>query len=183
MLNNIGEILRHQGDYVGARNCLTEALQIGQSIGDRTNQGYILTNMGHTLVGLEQWAEATDAFRQALALREELGQSSLAMDALAGLAHVSLIQGDLDQAHARVEEVLRYKESNTLDGAEDPFRIYLTCYHVLRAVHDPRARIILEKAHHLLQEEAAKIADEEMRRSFLENVAVHREIITMWEDS
>jgi hypothetical protein len=47
--------------------------------------------------------------------------------------------------------------------------------------HDPRAQDILRAAYHLLQEWAARISDEEMRRSFLENVAAHREIIEAWE--
>jgi hypothetical protein len=64
-----------------------------------------------------------------------------------------------------------------LDGTREPFRIYLTCYRVLRANHDPRAKELLETAHHTLQERAAGIADEEQRRSFLENVPPHREIL------
>ena len=32
-------------------------------------------------------------------------------------------------------------------------------------------------AHELLQEQAAKIAGEKMRHSFLENVAAHRELV------
>ncbi|MCP4538066.1 MAG: hypothetical protein GY832_13065 [Chloroflexi bacterium] len=39
----------------------------------------------------------------------------------------------------------------------------------------------MASAHHLLQDQAAKIDDDELRRSFLENVAVHREIINEWE--
>ena len=51
-------------------------------------------------------------------------------------------------------------------------------YRVLRANGDPRAEEVLEEAHNLLQERAAKITDEELRRSFLENVSAHREIIS-----
>ena len=36
---------------------------------------------------------------------------------------------------------------------------------------------ILSKAYHLLQERAARIGDEELRRSFLENGAAHRAIV------
>lgn len=41
----------------------------------------------------------------------------------------------------------------------------------------------LSTAHDLLQERAAKITDEEMRRSFLENVAAHREIVSEFAES
>jgi tetratricopeptide (TPR) repeat protein len=177
-LNNIGDILCYQGDYAGARERLAQALCVGQSIGDRANQGYIMANMGRALVGLEHWAEAAAAYQQALALRQELGQQNLAIECLAGLATVSLAQDDLAQAQTLVEEILNYPD---LEDVGELLEVYLTCYHVLRAGQDPRAQTILEKAHHLLQEEAAKIADEEMRRSFLENVPAHREIMEAWE--
>jgi hypothetical protein len=90
---------------------------------------------------------------------------------------VSLAQGDLTRAQTQVEEILSYLETNTLAGTEEPFRIYLTCYRVLQANRDSRAKVILDTALRLLQEQAAKISDEDMRRSFLENVAAHREIV------
>ena len=36
----------------------------------------------------------------------------------------------------------------------------------------------MNAAYNLLQEQAARIDDEELRRSFLENVASHREIVS-----
>jgi len=77
---------------------------------------------------------------------------------------------------------LSYLETHpTLDGTIEPLRVYLTCYRVLRANEDPRAGEVLSAAHRLLQERAARIDDEQLRRSFLENVAAHREIIEAWE--
>jgi hypothetical protein len=128
-------------------------------------------------VGLDRLAEAADAYRQAMILRREFGQSHMAMEPLAGLARVSLAQNDLAQAQTHVEEILGFLEDNTLDGTEEPFRVYLTCYRVLHANQDARAQVLLTSAHSLLQEQAAKIEDEALRRSFLENVAAHREIV------
>ena len=62
-------------------------------------------------------------------------------------------------------------------GSTMPLRIYLTCYQVLQANDDPRADRVLITAYDLLQERAAKIDDELLRRSYLENVAAHREIV------
>jgi predicted ATPase len=172
-------LLSHRlGDNEAAREYSQQALHITQELGDRHFQGYALTFLGHALVGLGHLAEAAAAYQQALALRRELGQPNLAMEPLAGLARVSLTQGNLHQAQAHVEEILSYLESNTLDGTEEPFRVYLTCYRVLRANQDLRAQAILDTAYSLLQEQAAKISDEEMRHSFLENVAAHREVMS-----
>jgi hypothetical protein len=52
---------------------------------------------------------------------------------------------------------------------------------VLGAAGDPRAREVLEIAYLQLQERAAKIEEEALRRSFLENVPWNREIVKLWE--
>ena len=181
----LGLLSHHLGDDEAAREYSQQALLIAQELGNRHIQGYALTNLGHALAGLELLAEAAEAYRQALILRRELDQHHLATEPLAGLACVCLAQGNLHQAQAQIEEVLGHLETQTpstgsghgLDGTDEPFRVYLTCYRVLRANQDPRAQVILDTAYSLLQEQAAKISDEELRRSFLENVAAHREIV------
>jgi hypothetical protein len=83
---------------------------------------------------------------------------------------------------AHTEEILSILETHpALRGAEEPLRVYLTCYRVLRAVDDPRSGELLDAAYRLIQERARKIDDEELRRSYLENVASHREIVAEWE--
>ncbi|MCP4542136.1 MAG: AAA family ATPase [Chloroflexi bacterium] len=181
-LNNVGHGLYCQGAYAQAKEYLTEGLRISQDIGDRVMQGYLLMTLGRVLIGLECFAEATDTYQQASSLRKELGQSHLVINAIAGLAYIAMLQDDLTQAQTLVEEILRHNEARSQDGSEESFWIYLTCYRILRANLDPRAETILDTAYHLLQEQAAKITDEEMRCSFLENVAIHREIVREWMD-
>jgi len=64
------------------------------------------------------------------------------------------------------------------DGTLEPMRIYLTCYQVLRAAKDRRAEEILKAAVRVLEERAARLVDEDLRRSYLENVAANREILS-----
>ena len=106
-----------------------------------------------------------------------MGQHHMTTEPLAGLARVYLDQDNLNEAQANVEEILDYLKSHTIEGTKEPFRIYLTCYQVLKANQDPRAEEILETMNKLLQERASKIDDEDLHNSYLENVAVHREII------
>ena len=178
VLVNLGLLHHYLNEDEAARKYSQQSLLIAQGIGDRRNQGFALNYLGDALAGLGHLSEAAETYRQALSLRRELGEPHLAMDALAGLARVSLAQGDPIQAQAYVEEILRYEESNTLDAVEEPFQVYLTCTRVLRANQDPRAQVLLNRAHRLLQELAVRITDEEIRRSFLKNVAVHREIMS-----
>jgi biotin operon repressor len=129
---------------------------------------------------LHNLAEATAAYCQALTLFQDLGQSNYALDARAGLARVSLIQGDLAQALDQVEETLSHWERGTVEFSSEPSVIYLACYQVLQAAQDPRAQKFLVSAHTLLQDRAARIPDAEMRHSYLENVAAHKEITTAY---
>lgn len=181
-LSSLSQLSHNLGDDETAQEYSRQALRIAQEIGSRRAQGDILTTLGHTLAGLERLAEAADAYQQALTLRRELGQHSLAMEPIAGLARISLAQGNLAQAQTQVEEILTFLETHTLAGTESPFRIHLTCYRVLCANQDTRAQAILNTAYRLLQERASKITDEEKQRSFLENVAAHRDIVKAWEE-
>jgi len=182
VLGLLALLFHHMGDDEAALAYAQQALRLVRNLGARNQYGEALLHQGHALVGLARLDEGRDAYREALALRRELGQPHKAMEVLAGLARVCLAQGDLPQAQAHAEEILSYLETGSLDLTFEPFRIYLTCYRVLEATDDPRARDILEEAHSLLQERAAKISDETERRSFLENVAAHREIVRAYEE-
>jgi hypothetical protein len=50
----------------------------------------------------------------------------------------------------------------------------------MQANQDARARQVLEIAYQQLQQQTAKISDAAMRRSFLENVPIHREIVAQY---
>ncbi len=174
-------LYHHLGDHQAARKHGQWGLRIAQDIGDRRCQGWLLDFLGHALTALGQLDQAADAYEQALALQVELDQPHLVTESQAGLARLALIQGESGRAREYVEEILSYLRTNNLDGTNEPFRIYLTCYQVLVANHDPRAHDVLAQAYRRLQERAARIPDEATRRSFLENVAVHREIVALWQ--
>ncbi len=173
-LANLSLVAHTLGDDEVARDHAQEMLRIAQEIGHRSNQGYALNNLGHALAGLNRLAEAAEIYRQAVALRHELGEHFLAVESLAGLARVSLAEGNLAEAQAQVEEILAYLDTGSLEGTDEPLRIYLTCYHVLKAGRKPRAQEVLATAHDLLQQWANRIVDEDLRRSLLKNVRVHR---------
>jgi len=195
----LGLCLHYQGDDRVAQEYVQQALPIAWDYPDHDIQAHILTYLGHALADLgyhltlhpeldkreahERLAEAADVYQQALDIRRTLGRVKPTTEPLAGLALVSLAQGDLSQAQAQVEEILSYLEHGILDGTAEPFRVYLTCYRILRANQDSRAGEVLDTAHRLLQEQADTIEGEQLRRSFLENVAAHREIVEAWEEA
>ncbi len=179
-LVRLGLLWQQQGRPEAARECGQGALEIAQELGERSLQALALTLLGRVGEGLGQWEAAATAYQPALALRQALGQPALAAEVRAGLARVGLAQGELAQARVQVEEAFSYLQSHGPAGTEEPLRLYLSCYRVLQAAHDPRAREVLHAARGLLEAWAARLPDAEQRCAFLENVAVHRELRREW---
>ena len=173
----------HQGEDGKALDFGQQALLFAQELGNRRWQAYALTNLGHSQVALGLLEEGRESYQQALSIRREMGEDHMVIESLAGLARACLAQGDLAAARDSIEEILGYLEDHTVEGTDEPLRIYLTIYLVQQATQDSRAVETLETAHHLLQTQAARIDDEDLRRSFLENVPAHREIVRLWQSS
>ena len=96
------------------------------------------------------------------------------------LLRLALLQGDLTAATEQVEEILRIQKGGGIGSVNEPFRVYLTCYRVLNASHDPRAAGTLRTAYELLMTQKANIRDAKLEHFFLEGVAAHREIVAAY---
>jgi tetratricopeptide (TPR) repeat protein len=179
-LANLGLLYHNLGKNNRALGFLQQSLEIAVSLNNRSTEANALTSLGHVLSSLGDFEQADITYHKALRLRQDLGQPSLAQELLAGLARLHLTKGDLTQASAFVEDILSHPKADNIEGLDEPFLIFLICYRVLRASNDPRAQSILEKAYNLLQERVASITDEALRRSYLENVVAHREILAAW---
>jgi tetratricopeptide (TPR) repeat protein len=179
-LYHLGLLAFGTGDNNAALEYGQQALLVLKKLDLRPEQTGPLIVLSYAQLSLGQLAEAAESFRQTLDVSRALNLNHIALFALAGQALVCLTQGDVPQALVKVEEILAHLDSDDfqLASLEEPFGIYVICYRVLQASGDPRARDVLHTAHGLLQERAAKISDEKMRRSFLENVPPHREILS-----
>jgi class 3 adenylate cyclase/tetratricopeptide (TPR) repeat protein len=174
---NLGLIFHELGDNMRAKAYCEQALEIERDIGDQESEGYSLTYLGLALEGLGNLEAAHNAYQEALHLRREIGQTAHAIDDLAGLARVALAQGQVDKARTYVEETLTWIENNGIAGIEYPLRVYLTGADVFVAMGQPeQAADMIQTAHALLLEQAAKISDEATRQAFLENGPLHREL-------
>jgi tetratricopeptide (TPR) repeat protein len=181
---NLGLVLYDLQDYDNARRHCDEALEITRAIGDRAGEGYALSHLALVLEKVDLPAAAA-VYEQSLQLRRAIGQGASAVDDLAGLARVSLSQGQLESALAFVEEALAWIAAHGVNGIEYPLRVYLTAADVLGAAGRPeQADEVLAAARSLLQEQAARISDERTRRGFIERVPLHRQVQerTEWID-
>jgi tetratricopeptide (TPR) repeat protein len=180
----LADVTRCMADYARARGYGEQALNIAREVGSHNAEGWALYTLGQLNQDLGNPATARTYFEQALPLFREIGSGSNVMGSLSGLAWAAQAQGDPAQAQALVGEILAYLEAGrTLVAYARPVWIYLTCYQVLQANGDPRAPTILANAHRLLQEQAARIPNKALRRSFLENVAENRELIAEYARS
>jgi tetratricopeptide (TPR) repeat protein len=155
-----------------------EALRLAQELGGSGWEASAWTALAHVHKSRGELEQAADAYQKALDIHRRLEADNLVVEDWAGLAGVALAQGNLPQAGELVEQILSYAEQQPIQVANDnPLEVYLTCYQVLSALEDARAAEVLRTAHRLLQEQASRINDEALRRSYLENVAAHREIV------
>lgn len=182
MLASLSSFFLSQDDYKTAEEHARQALSIFDELGDRFHQGFALTYLGHALSGLGKLDAAIQAYQHALDIRRDSGETNRSMGSLADLARVALIQNNLPQAMDYVEQIWRHLETGNLDGTQEPLRVYLTCYRTLRVNNDPRAINFLEGAYRQLTERATLIDDDMLRRSYLENVAHHRELAAAYSE-
>jgi len=179
---NLCSICERQGDYQAAQAFGEQALELARQSGDRSAQAWADLFTGHVWVGLSQPGLAFVHYQHGLEIREELSQANLACELRAGLALALLENGRSEEAIEQVRSILQYFDSGgTLDGADEPMRVYLSCILGLESVEDPRAQSLLKTAYQAIQERASKITSEPGRRSFLEKVPYHQEIIRKWE--
>jgi hypothetical protein len=120
---------------------------------------------------------ACAAFRAAIAVADELGQAVRAVEASSGLARTQLALKQESAALTQTNRVLEYLATHTLQGARQPFLVYLDCYRVLAANDDPRAPSLLREAYLLLQQQAHRIENGAWRKSFLQNIQAHQALI------
>lgn len=180
---NVALVANMQGVYVEARASVEHGLRLAREAGERFGEGALMGVLGEALLGLGQLTEAVATYLSAADSLRELGLPHMATEPQAGLARLALAEGNYANALEHVEQILAYLNGGgTLDGTNEPLRVYLTCYQVLHAAGDTRAKDLLETAYALLQEQAAKISDDAMRHSFLYNVPYHREIVAMWAE-
>ncbi|MFP4394995.1 MAG: tetratricopeptide repeat protein [Anaerolineales bacterium] len=178
--------LAHLYHLMGAKGRAEEHVQQGMTIAralqDTNLEAEAQLCWGHIYVGAEKLAEAEAAYTRAWELREDLHQPYRAIEARAGLTYVALTREDWAAAYPHVEAILSYVAAHpSLDGIAEPCWIYMACYRVLAAAQDARAPEVLAQAYDYVQTKAAKIEDDALRRSFLENVAVHRELLAAYQ--
>ncbi|MDJ0756458.1 MAG: adenylate/guanylate cyclase domain-containing protein [Ardenticatenaceae bacterium] len=174
-------VLLRLGDVALAKLTALEAVASAEASGDPDVLGYATLYLGHALAGAGEMEKAAAAYQQSMEKRRELGQTNLSLEPMAGLIAVASAQGTVENAQKQLESIVAHLEEDpTLSGTNEPFRVHLIAYNGLSELRDKRANLVLERAHTLLQKRAAKISNPASRRSFLEDVLAHSEIVALF---
>ena len=168
-------------EFQGALLHAESALAQGRELDSPQVVAWALDLLGNGHEGLAQWEEATAAYTESVAIKRSVdADDNAAMEPLAGLARVALAAGNEEAALEHVEAVLAHLAAGSLDGTDFPVLIHLTCYRVLDATGDARARVAIAEAHRILREQTDRIRNPDVRRAFLENVAENRAVVRLY---
>lgn len=182
-LSKFGYVYYCMSNYKTAQRYCDLALEIQSETGDRWSQRYNLTCLGHVLADQGHLEAAVRVYEEAICLHRQMDRPGLAVDALAGLGRVKLMQNDLTGALACVEQITAQVEVDKAMGIIDRFWVYLAIYQVL-AVQPAlalRAQAILAAAYRTLHHKSASLSNHVVQRNFLDKIKVHRELVSLWE--
>jgi predicted ATPase/DNA-binding SARP family transcriptional activator len=167
-----GRVLRYLGDIVQAETACQQVLRQAQTLGRPSESAQAQIELGHVLLAQRQRQLAEIHYHAALGIAAT-GPLSWQAAAQAGLAQIQLQQQQVAKALPWAEPSLHLLLTQPLDMQYDAAAAALTCYQVLTAAVDQRAALVLQRACDWVAEQAVKISDESLRRSFLDKAPYH----------
>jgi tetratricopeptide (TPR) repeat protein len=105
VLNNLGDTLRQQGEYGGARELLEQGLQFAETQGLLPRVQNFRLCLGVLLLDSGQYAASRPVLEQALAGTRRGGQYQMELNCLVRLAKLDLLEGDAASCLRRCREV------------------------------------------------------------------------------
>jgi tetratricopeptide (TPR) repeat protein len=167
---------------VTAEKLLTEGLTLAQAQAEKDLESSFFSYLSIISFKATRLSQALEQVQMALTLRKELELHLRIVDDLATLAAIHLRAGHPALALDYTHQALAILEQCKAEGPEFPQRDYFICYQVLAAAGQIElAYAALQAAYRLVIARAEKIVDPALRKSFLEQVAINREIVVEWE--
>lgn len=181
LLSNLGLVMRDQGNLIMAKELLDKGLDLVQAMENERQIAFFLSYLGSVCLQAGHLEQAMEQAKTALTLWQTLGLHLRVVDDLVTVAATSLASGELTQALTYAEQALALLTECSGEGPEFPQRDYFVCYQVLSvAGQTERARAALQSAYNLVMARVEKITDDALRQSFLEKVAINREIVATY---
>ncbi len=176
-LINLSAVCGMQNERDFALRYAQQAAELARTILERSAEAWAMLYLGHAWLLQGDYRRAESAYLKSIAIRSELSQPSLSMEPIAGLVQTYLGLDDVEAALRETEKILSFLESGiTLDGVEEPLRVYYVCYLALQKINDPRTDMILKTARQLLETQTSKFRTAAERDRYIENVSWRRAI-------
>ena len=176
-LINISAMTGMVGESETALQNAQLASDLAQKTSDLSGEAWAELYMGHAYSLINEYEQAQTAYRRAIEIRNEMGQTALSMEPIAGLVDAYLQVNDAESASREAERILNFLESGaTLEGTDEPLRVYYTCYCFLEQRKDPRSIRVLQQAKNLLETQVSKFKNEAERKRYIENIPWRRAI-------
>lgn len=176
VLAKVSTLYFRLGIFEKAESCQEQARRLAAGAGHQAILAETLLYAGRLWAMRGQQRQAVEAYQQALAFWQESGQRGWRCAAQSELAWLAFTQGNQRGARAAIEPILVEWQQAPLDFAAEPFQIAWHCYQILTAAQDSRAETLLATAYQRLQQYAATLPDDALRRLFLTQVAHHQAI-------
>lgn len=141
-------------------------------------QGFACHYLGLACMGGGDYDAAEAAFKEALQIRERLGQSGISFDTFAALLRLAVIRGGHSEIRKHLHNLLGWLEAHKGEGIEDPISAWLAMADAYRALGSPEEEEnALKEGHAKVMKRASQIADPDARYSYLSAVPANRELI------
>jgi class 3 adenylate cyclase/tetratricopeptide (TPR) repeat protein len=176
-LSNIAQIQLKLGNKTEALEFASGAVGLARELGYRFMVATGLAVQGDVLANQEAWEQAGNAYEESLKRFKDLNQETSTL--WPGLGLLECAQANDSQAYLdeNRDEVFERLLTGDLNGLENPKGYLWRSYQLAQKLQDPRAELLLSRGREFILDQASRIADKKIRRSFLENVPEHRLIL------
>jgi tetratricopeptide (TPR) repeat protein len=181
-LCGLGLLALREGDPEAALTSFAAAMEAGRRASSPLEESRGRLGDAFALTDLGRFDEARTSFEMALRQADELDLPKARLECLAGLAELLGRRGQHRQAGELLHQVVPQLDVPHLEGTMDPGRTIRSCWRALAGFDDARADDVLRLADRWLQEMAARVGTEELRRDFLEGVPTHAELVALISD-
>ncbi len=177
ILCNLGQVERDTGQLDLAEATLQASMRLAVTQGDVGLEAICLGDLALTSLRRGQSATAISQASKALAHFESLEQPLATTGVLATLAAATLNEQKRQDAEKYARHALDLLDECQGMGPDFPHRDYWICGSILADLGDAEeAHRARSAARTLLMQRAGRISDTAMQLSYLDNVALHREI-------
>ena len=177
ILINLSAVAGIQNEAQSALKYAQQAEILSRKISERAGEAWALLYMGNAYLLQDELQLAQASYHKSIEIRNEMGQLALSMEPIAGLVEMHLKANDLEAASNPAEKIMEFlRNGSTLDGTDEPLRVYFACYQFLKKKQDPRSTQVLQSGIQLLDAQVSKFNDQTARKRYIENIPWRRAI-------